>query len=291
MAVEAQRLITVSLGKIAASRTQRGGINLHKNLLVASVLHKAKKIYVLENFQQHMMANKIEQPQSEYTSQITDQETVIATRTIEQCNSSSDDVSQLSYSARETGSRTEPCVSHADKENTPPPENTVLVGSTCLKAEPIDVCQRSGPDENNRTKAKSQVTKSDSMSSGYVISESDCRKCVKRRLSGQEVNNDDASVSKKIRSEDSYFSEQTTTQCEAMQLDSPQMTSLVSIFNHGFSGLCNGSLDMCSDKTHHHVTALTPHQDNTISSCAIQVNKDNRSIDLVPMTTVMALTV
>jgi len=40
MATETQRLIALSLGKIAASRQKRGGINLHKNLLVASVLLK-----------------------------------------------------------------------------------------------------------------------------------------------------------------------------------------------------------------------------------------------------------
>jgi len=57
MNTEAQRLITVSLGKIAASRSQRGGINLHKNLLVACVLHKARTAYMMENLQT-MLANR-----------------------------------------------------------------------------------------------------------------------------------------------------------------------------------------------------------------------------------------
>ena len=47
---ESQRLIAVSLGKIAASRGQRGGINLHKNLLVATVLHKARTAYMIQHF-------------------------------------------------------------------------------------------------------------------------------------------------------------------------------------------------------------------------------------------------
>jgi len=57
--VETQRLISVSLGKIAQSRGQRGGINLHKNLLVATVLHKARAAYMIETFnyqQQHQMS-------------------------------------------------------------------------------------------------------------------------------------------------------------------------------------------------------------------------------------------
>lgn len=56
-ASEAQKLIALSIGKIAMSRQQRGGINLHKNLLVASVLHKARASYMMDNLQT-MMANR-----------------------------------------------------------------------------------------------------------------------------------------------------------------------------------------------------------------------------------------
>jgi len=49
MATEAQRLISVSLTKIAASRQQRGGISLHRNLLVASVLYKARALLIMES--------------------------------------------------------------------------------------------------------------------------------------------------------------------------------------------------------------------------------------------------
>ena len=45
---EAQKLINISLGKIAASRAGRTGTSLHKNLLVASVLHKARFVYLEE---------------------------------------------------------------------------------------------------------------------------------------------------------------------------------------------------------------------------------------------------
>ncbi|XP_070532989.1 immediate early response gene 5-like protein [Ptychodera flava] len=42
MAVDAQRLISVSFGKIATYRKQRGGLNLRKNLLVSYVIHNAR---------------------------------------------------------------------------------------------------------------------------------------------------------------------------------------------------------------------------------------------------------
>jgi hypothetical protein len=51
-ASEAQRLYSISLSKIARSRTVRGGISLHKNLLVATVLQKARFQIYMEDVQQ-----------------------------------------------------------------------------------------------------------------------------------------------------------------------------------------------------------------------------------------------
>jgi len=48
MATEAQRLISISLGKITTARTVRGGMSLHKNLLVSNILHNARTIFMEE---------------------------------------------------------------------------------------------------------------------------------------------------------------------------------------------------------------------------------------------------
>uniref|UniRef100_T1IJP8 Uncharacterized protein n=1 Tax=Strigamia maritima TaxID=126957 RepID=T1IJP8_STRMM len=48
MATEAQKLISISLGKITNFRIQRGGMSLHKNLLIASVLQKARTVFMEE---------------------------------------------------------------------------------------------------------------------------------------------------------------------------------------------------------------------------------------------------
>ncbi|MCL4134498.1 UNVERIFIED_CONTAM: hypothetical protein GTU68_015118 [Idotea baltica] len=50
---EAHKLINISLGKIAASRSGRTGASLHKSLLVASVLHKARYVYLEEAHHYH----------------------------------------------------------------------------------------------------------------------------------------------------------------------------------------------------------------------------------------------
>ncbi|XP_023347852.1 uncharacterized protein LOC111716613 [Eurytemora carolleeae] len=45
---EVQRIIGLSLNKIQMGRNQRGGLPLHKNLLVATVLNKARDVYMQE---------------------------------------------------------------------------------------------------------------------------------------------------------------------------------------------------------------------------------------------------
>lgn len=49
-AADAQSLISISLMKIHNSRTQRGGIKLHKNLLVSYVLRNARQVYINEKY-------------------------------------------------------------------------------------------------------------------------------------------------------------------------------------------------------------------------------------------------
>lgn len=51
-AFDAQNLISISLRKIQSSRTQRGGIKLHKNLLVTYVLRNARQFYMSKNLAQ-----------------------------------------------------------------------------------------------------------------------------------------------------------------------------------------------------------------------------------------------
>lgn len=65
MASEAQRLIGISLTKIAQSKTHRGGISLHKNLLVATVLQKARYIFMEEAYNIMIHYNKPKQQQQQ----------------------------------------------------------------------------------------------------------------------------------------------------------------------------------------------------------------------------------
>lgn len=59
-AFDAQNLISISLRKIQSSRTQRGGIKLHKNLLVTYVLRNARQFYMSKNLPQTQRAHHYE---------------------------------------------------------------------------------------------------------------------------------------------------------------------------------------------------------------------------------------
>ncbi|XP_005991134.1 immediate early response gene 5 protein [Latimeria chalumnae] len=65
--LEAHRIVNISLGKIYNSRVQRGGIKLHKNLLVSLVLRSARQVYFSDYYQGlcfHPQAN--EPPREEW---------------------------------------------------------------------------------------------------------------------------------------------------------------------------------------------------------------------------------
>ncbi|KAG9477704.1 immediate early response gene 5-like protein [Eleutherodactylus coqui] len=61
-ALDAQSLISLSLRKIHSSRTQRGGIKLHKNLLVSYVLRNARQLYLSERYAELYRRQPFQQP-------------------------------------------------------------------------------------------------------------------------------------------------------------------------------------------------------------------------------------
>ncbi|GLV41475.1 hypothetical protein CBL_06705 [Carabus blaptoides fortunei] len=117
MATEAQRLIGISLTKIAQSRAHRGGVSLHKNLLVATVLQKARYIFMEEAY--HMVhagsycpAPAVHVPQTPQSS-VVHQQTHIATLVsshgdYDQQNYDDDDEGLVALTPEEAGITAEP---------------------------------------------------------------------------------------------------------------------------------------------------------------------------------------
>jgi hypothetical protein len=79
MTSEVQRIIAVSLNKIVSSRSRRGGISLHRNLLVASVLLRAKDAYIAET----VAKRKLDMNNQVVISQQDDDESGLLSNTVE----------------------------------------------------------------------------------------------------------------------------------------------------------------------------------------------------------------
>lgn len=243
-----QRLIAVSLGKIAASRGQRGGPQLRKSLLISTLLHRARSTVMLENYQM-MVDNQHDEPDFE-DHEGQQEEAIESCPSIPQPNVWASPV-EITQDYEITSDTQE-----EDNESAEPTyislqtvRSSKLSSDNILKDKDIN-SELSGP-----------------------LSDISCARCTKRRIadcyeSGYESDSynsdsdDDTysscAFSKRLRldSESSEMSENSHADTQ----NTSQISNLVNRFNSGLSGFLGG-----------HVTACTP-EDN--SSCANQVSKE-----------------
>ncbi|KAM9326653.1 immediate early response gene 5 protein [Gastrophryne carolinensis] len=79
--LEAHRIVSISLGKIYHSRVQRGGIKLHKNLMVSLVLRSAQQVYLsqaAEDFDYALYAQHTYRPPPESSPPCPEEEAAAA---------------------------------------------------------------------------------------------------------------------------------------------------------------------------------------------------------------------
>lgn len=250
---EAQRLIALSLGKIAMSRQQRGGINLHKNLLVASVLHKARTTYMMDNFQT-LLANKRAQAEKEAAAKM-----IVETPVAKSTENTSMDVSvqsrggidctnMSSNAGAPHGERPgQTSNSFMDKENVSPPSENRVENTSCDKTVDLDKksCSR---DMSNSTPIVSGKVPLAETNRNYVSQLPPCRCAGGKRRRSFVTEYDSVTEPKKPRfeedsensdSESEYESDSGESDTsERMQTEPSQVTSLVDIFSSGFNGLC-----------------------------------------------------
>lgn len=324
MNTEAQRLVSLSLGKIAASRSQRGGINLHKNLLVASVLHKARTAYMMENLQtmlakrQAQAETKVEEKSAQIStdSKINNQSCVnlrCDATTAGKRSQGELDTSKVSKTCDvENKENNPPKCARLDSENCPSREDKLSQNS---RVENVDQTP-CGNVSNALCTQRQEVN-------DYVNKPNSCTRCALKRRRGSHdsttdnENNEQINSCKKLRLEINQrdHEQQNSLNCtEEMQTDSPQITSLVSIFNTGFSGLCSttGNSDSTDNnnnnsnvKSHYpsdsvtfslHHSSTPSHKlngysldSNNISSCGTELI--DHKLESVSMPTAIALTV
>ncbi|CAG5120884.1 unnamed protein product [Candidula unifasciata] len=278
--METQRLITVSLGKIAQSRGQRGGINLHKNLLVATVLHKARTAYMMESYsyQQSYQRQQQIRHQPELKSDLPssgDANKAEACPTW--CDSNLGQADATPTAAEQTVPEitacqpdTTPCLQLQimdseivqDKENSPPEDSHLNCSeyiSSMKSAEQVyhlsaanQLSQESQPSSNSKSTCKVLKRRRTNKPSS-----SGCPSGKKARVSS------DLS-SQVVPSDYSDFSEE--SDIEADMQESSQISNLVSIFNSGFSGLCAITSETGLNTSNYQ-------SDSDISSSQLSLNK------------------
>ncbi|EFA03400.1 hypothetical protein TcasGA2_TC013386 [Tribolium castaneum] len=196
MASEAQRLIGISLTKIAQSRSHRGGVSLHKNLLVATVLQKARYIFMEEAYN---MARPV--PAEELVG-LTAEDAGLP-----------DDVQEAAGDFQDfLQPSCVKCAENQNKENLPPSELTYLdldKGPNVLK------------ERGNCLKRRRAVAEWETEEAVQSI--------LPKRSKGEEEESDSVFVDEATALADSVAKEVEAERGSAMEID--RITSLVSIFS------------------------------------------------------------
>ncbi|XP_071948044.1 uncharacterized protein [Antedon mediterranea] len=224
MALEAQRLISVSLKKIAGSRHQKGGICLRKNLLVAGVLNSARTIYYED------MCNKMSRATSYMETTI---ETKRETKGAEEENFDNHEENAIVEASQTTRDLTPTAGNNSlDAESRPTTgtdkEFEMVVIQPELRGEVKEECTT----DNNRPALldiSNNVVKTSTLENN-----TNCNSCSRKRRcsSGDSQTDSSTSNTKKARVDCSVQSTKND-----MSENQQSITSLVNIFKAGFSGL------------------------------------------------------
>lgn len=76
VSAEAKRIMVVALGKLYSSRTQRGGLRLHRSLLLTLVMKSARDMYHAAQATAESVASGCEQQQQQSTAEVPTEPTV-----------------------------------------------------------------------------------------------------------------------------------------------------------------------------------------------------------------------
>lgn len=241
MATEVTKLITVSLGKIQQSRQQKCGLNLRKSLLVASVLHKARDIYVAEI--KHRRTDTTDELPSKRIRLVT-QKSVVETEQ----NNDTHSESEPSEST-DNGSTPAPTLPTPSKEDVAVQRDSV-----------IEVNKENSPPHTEQTTEDKNT--------------SSCNRCLKRRHEPASTNNvtsftqsqenrEKIVPKKRLRAESVITTDSSDTNNNTPTDSAPNtaINSLVTIFSSAFAGLSSEKKDSTN------CTSSTTTELNTFSIC------------------------
>ncbi|KAJ8911504.1 hypothetical protein NQ315_014429 [Exocentrus adspersus] len=246
MASEAQRLIGISLTKIAQSRSHRGGVSLHKNLLVATVLQKARYIFMEEAYNmvhyQSSMAIQTRLVASEKrVIGLTTKEAGLLISDVQQSSASSGNLQELLQTSCVK------CAENLDKENHPP-YNSSQVTYLDLDKNSNVLCERSKTPSLKRRRAVAEWETEEAVQS---ILPKRSKQVEESEVHDDSVFLDDATLlSDVVSREVDAASERNHDSNGGSAMEIDRITSLVSIFSFSMGdGKLNRSMstpDLCS---------------------------------------------
>lgn len=256
MAVNAQHLITLSIGKIAGSRTQRGGICLRKNLLVASVLSSARAYYYEE------MCNRMQ----EHASDV-EEDYDISTTTNVPSEWDKEDV-EISCKQQDTVTDATPC------DQAPPQD------ASC------EQCNVNGVDKENEPEQSIEFAELKSVEMERCVPAVDTESSPQRQILSDcttfDQNTDKSSKRKRSEIEeacDSIIPKKARVECDIVTVSKPfstkehvvksesSISSLVSIFRSGLQGL-SGDVNSPSVPSNHYPVSRSAFAQAPISIAA-----------------------
>lgn len=257
MSLEAHRLISISLGKIATSRSQRGGLRLHKSLMVANVLVNARTLAFIEN---------------NHTSFYPDRP---ASPVAFEHDEDQDRLSDTDDRVDETGSTNDESTQYTELPLLRPTDDATS-GQDRLE----------GQDNSSEEETSHSLPVLIENTTGNRFCELSRRSPKRKR---DDLDQDDHSHGKRSRCDEhssnySDYSDDEISQIsdsdEPMQVECLQVSSLVQNFNSGFTGLLQTSRSSCDSKPAdereldgHNQISFRSTTSESIISCSTQIRE------------------
>ncbi|XP_066504308.1 immediate early response gene 5 protein [Hoplias malabaricus] len=236
--VEAHRIMSISLGKIYNSRVQRGGIKLHKNLLVSLVLRSARQVY-LSDYYGGVCLNAQHVEAKEWELMDADQEKLIPAS--EESLSSSTDCEQTDVP--------QPEENHTSQSGEGPKDTS--------SSKPQTDEDSSSADSTTNVSVTSPVVSEPKCEASHAsVNSSDCEtdvnaatategnshqppktRCCSNRKRGAEKTASHDSPVKRTKVTSSNATVTNSDKEEAEEMDTSNVSNLITIFGSSFSGL------------------------------------------------------
>lgn len=215
--VEAHRIMSISLGKIYNSRVQRGGIKLHKNLLVSLVLRSARQVYLSDYYGGACLSAQGEREGKEWD--LMDPEREKFPPAAEECDQTEETTQNDEPQTSETVEKDHDDEVKSDEGSEEHSQTSSSDPADSVSSESSDAIKQDQESPTDATLGESRQPQQTHV-------------CTNRKRSAEESAREDAPQKRtKVTSSNASDDE------ESEEMDTGNVSNLITIFGSGFSGL------------------------------------------------------